>query len=90
MTPKILAVLKSIALGDEKLGHSLISVGYFGIENLIIFYIFFIVTVCSQRYGKIFVFDIWGLQEDVDGAWYIPWGFQSIDKKKFSWQELGY
>lgn len=28
MTPKILAVLKSIALGDEKLGHSLISVGY--------------------------------------------------------------
>lgn len=26
MTPKILAVFKSIALGDEKLGHSLISV----------------------------------------------------------------
>lgn len=26
MTPKVLAVLKSIMLGDEKLGHSLISV----------------------------------------------------------------
>lgn len=26
MTPKILVVLKSVALGDEKLGHSLIAV----------------------------------------------------------------
>lgn len=28
MTPKILAVLKTIAIGDEKLGHSLISVSW--------------------------------------------------------------
>lgn len=33
MTPKVIAVLKSIMLGDEKLGHSLISVCLF-VSNL--------------------------------------------------------
>lgn len=33
MTPKVIAVLKAIMLGDEKLGHSLISVCHF-VSNL--------------------------------------------------------
>lgn len=47
MTPKVLSVFKSIALGDEKLGHSLISVCYAVLRPSNIRFIYAFLSVSS-------------------------------------------